>query len=233
MRANAAAGGDPVIVQIGDELGAAKRGLYDATDWTTLWQDTAGTTAVTAAGQTVKRIDDLSGNGFHLFAQGATNAISRDGYVDWNNADFAMQSPGLLTTGLNKTLLFVMDPQADTSFVFLGSDSSSGIYAGSASSGSSGSAQGAAQTAVKYSINNAADLSSPNAGALYTAIAAPSGWRSVALKDVSCDTVSALFFGYQIKAEAQQYSGRVKYIVLAVSPTPTQLSNIHTIWTTA
>lgn len=41
-------------------------GWYDPSDLSTLWQDTAGTTAVTTDGQTVARIDDKSGNGNHL-----------------------------------------------------------------------------------------------------------------------------------------------------------------------
>lgn len=39
---------------------------YDASDTSVLFTDTAGTTAVTAVGQEVKRINDKSGNGNHL-----------------------------------------------------------------------------------------------------------------------------------------------------------------------
>ena len=39
---------------------------YDPSDLSTLFQDTAGTTPVTAAGQSVARITDKSGNGLHL-----------------------------------------------------------------------------------------------------------------------------------------------------------------------
>lgn len=41
-------------------------GWYDPSDLSTLWQDTAGTTAVTTSGQSVARIDDKSGSGHHL-----------------------------------------------------------------------------------------------------------------------------------------------------------------------
>lgn len=48
-------------------FGAGEAGAwYDPSDLATLWQDTAGTIAVTAAGQAVARIDDKSGNGKHL-----------------------------------------------------------------------------------------------------------------------------------------------------------------------
>jgi hypothetical protein len=44
---------------------------YDPADFTSLFQDTAGTTAVTSAGQPVRRINDKSGNGHHLIMVGA------------------------------------------------------------------------------------------------------------------------------------------------------------------
>ena len=49
-----------------------KGGFYNPSDMDTLWQDTAGTTPVTAAGQTVFRMDDKSGNGNNM-TSGATN----------------------------------------------------------------------------------------------------------------------------------------------------------------
>lgn len=39
---------------------------YDPSDYSTMWQDTAGTTPITGAGQLVARIDDKSGNGINL-----------------------------------------------------------------------------------------------------------------------------------------------------------------------
>ena len=46
--------------------GSEEGGYYDPSDLSTLWQDAAGTVPVTTDGQTVNRIDDLSGNGLHL-----------------------------------------------------------------------------------------------------------------------------------------------------------------------
>jgi hypothetical protein len=40
--------------------------VYDVSEVSTLWQDSAGTVPVTTNGHKVARIDDLSGNGFHL-----------------------------------------------------------------------------------------------------------------------------------------------------------------------
>jgi len=46
---------------------------YDPSDLSTLWQDTAGTTAVTADGQSVARVDDKSGNGNNALQATAGN----------------------------------------------------------------------------------------------------------------------------------------------------------------
>jgi hypothetical protein len=53
---------DPATLFASGELG----GWYDPSDLSTLFQDTAGTVPVTAAGQLVARISDKSGNGNHL-----------------------------------------------------------------------------------------------------------------------------------------------------------------------
>lgn len=48
-------------------------GWYDPSDISTLWKDAAGTSAVTADGDGVARIDDKSGNGLHLVQATAAN----------------------------------------------------------------------------------------------------------------------------------------------------------------
>lgn len=53
-------------------------GFYDIADRSTLFQDTAGTTAITASGQTVKRVNDKSGNGRHLTATDPLGLIYTD-----------------------------------------------------------------------------------------------------------------------------------------------------------
>lgn len=53
-------------------LALSPDGWWDVSNIGTLWQDTAGTVPVTADGDTVKRVDDLSGNGKH-WIQGTTS----------------------------------------------------------------------------------------------------------------------------------------------------------------
>ena len=60
--------------------GAEEGGYYDASDLSTLWQDAAGTIPVTAPGQVVNRIDDLSGNGNHLRSDAANTGAAAPDY---------------------------------------------------------------------------------------------------------------------------------------------------------
>lgn len=58
---------------------------YDPSDLSTLWQDTAGTTPVTADGDSVARINDKSGGGRHLIqSSGPSMAkFKTDGSLRW------------------------------------------------------------------------------------------------------------------------------------------------------
>lgn len=60
-KAAAGAAFDPSDLFASSEVGF----WFDASDLSTLWQDTAATSAVTADGQSVARADDKSGNGAH------------------------------------------------------------------------------------------------------------------------------------------------------------------------
>ncbi len=64
-------------------------GWWDASDFATMWQDTAGTVPVTATGQSVARINDKSGNGYNLLqaTAGSRPILQQDGggrfYLDF------------------------------------------------------------------------------------------------------------------------------------------------------
>ncbi len=66
-------------------------GIYDPSVLTSLFQDSAGTTPVIAAGQTVKRINDLSGRGNHLFNSAANWTLQQDG-----NGKYYLQTDGVV-----------------------------------------------------------------------------------------------------------------------------------------
>lgn len=60
-------GGGAAVFSPADLFSSSEKGAwYDPSDLSTMFQDTAGATPVTTAGQSVARINDKSGNGLHL-----------------------------------------------------------------------------------------------------------------------------------------------------------------------
>lgn len=72
---------------------------FDVSDLTTLFQDTAGTTPVTAAGQTVGLLKDKSGHGSHITFTGAT--LGSDGTLYWINFDGSTTKGTFVASGNN------------------------------------------------------------------------------------------------------------------------------------
>lgn len=62
---------------------------YDPSDLASLFQDTAGTVPVTASGQSVARMNDKSGNGYHLLQATAGNqpSLQQAGGLSWLAGD--------------------------------------------------------------------------------------------------------------------------------------------------
>lgn len=71
---------------------------FDPSDFSTMWQDTAGTVAVTATGQSVARIDDKSGGANHLTQATAASrpTLQQDGngkyYLSFDGTDDGLAS---------------------------------------------------------------------------------------------------------------------------------------------
>jgi hypothetical protein len=84
---------------------------YDPSDLTTLFQDSAGVTPVTTAGQTVGKILDKSGRGNHAtqatLAQRPTYQIDGTGrpYLSFDGVDDGMVT-GTITPGIDKAQMF-------------------------------------------------------------------------------------------------------------------------------
>lgn len=76
-------------------------------DTSTLWQDTGGSTAASANGATVQRIDDMSGNGYNAtLVSGATAGVLATAKygaksVTCNGTAFTLGQPSGLVTALN------------------------------------------------------------------------------------------------------------------------------------
>ncbi len=63
---------------------------HDVSVLSSLWQDTAGTVAVTSDGQSCARIDDISGNGYHFTCSGAASSYPiyhTNGSLHWLEFD--------------------------------------------------------------------------------------------------------------------------------------------------
>ena len=96
----------PAILFANDEAGV----WYDPSDLSTLFQDTAGTTPVTTAGQTVGLMLDKSGNGYHATqpTAAARPTYQTDGTLHWlsfDGVDDFMVTP-TITPGIDKAQVF-------------------------------------------------------------------------------------------------------------------------------
>ena len=98
-------------------FGAGEQGvLYDPSNISTLFQDSAGTTPVTAAGQPVGRMLDLSGNGNHaLQANASARPIYQtDGTLHWlafNGISHSISTPTINFSATNElSILTALQP---------------------------------------------------------------------------------------------------------------------------
>jgi len=148
-------GFNPAVVLFG---AGEQGGWYDPSDISTLFQDTAGTTPVTAAGQTVARINDKSGRGNHLTQ--ATAASRAQYQID------ALGLPFLLFDGTDDWFVSpTITPGIDKAQVFAGvrklNDTASGIFVESSASASSNAGaftMRAPRTADNYSFGSGGTL---------------------------------------------------------------------------
>lgn len=119
--------------------------FYDASDIASLYQDSAGTTAVTAAGQPVGRISDKSGNGLHAIQStaGARPAWSADASgrmsLSFDGVDDMLQNATVNITAYPLTVAIAVRfpaPAASASIVSLASSGSADWRTIKASNGS-------------------------------------------------------------------------------------------------
>lgn len=93
--------------------GGVQGAWYDASDFSTMFQDAAGTTPVTAVGQPVGKMLDKSGRGNHIIQGTATSrpilAQDADGiYLPFDGIDDTIASAAAINlTGTNKVTVFL------------------------------------------------------------------------------------------------------------------------------
>lgn len=125
-------------------FGASENGvLYDPSDFSTMFQDSAGTTPVTAVGQSVRKILDKSGNNNHAIQPTLTSApiLLQDGsgyyYLGFDGIDDFLYTSSINFSVTDKMSLFIgerktADPQLAVLCEFTTSaanNGSFGIYA--------------------------------------------------------------------------------------------------------
>ena len=86
--------------------------IYDPSDFSTLFQDSAGTTPVTAVGQPVGKILDKSGNGNHAsqLTSASRPVLRQDGsgyyYLELDGVDDSLSTASVAFTGTNNVVIF-------------------------------------------------------------------------------------------------------------------------------
>ena len=115
--------------------GGEKGGVYAVRDWSKLFQDTAGATPVTAAGQTVKRINDISGNGLHVTnSTGWVLGVDANGfsYLTMDGASAFKASPAWSGTALTigAAVNTESTPSGNEQLVSIGSVADNDAYGG-------------------------------------------------------------------------------------------------------
>jgi hypothetical protein len=99
----------PLDLFIAGEQGA----WYDPSDFSTMFQDSAGTTPVTAVGQPVGKIDDKSGNGNHASQATAASrpVLQIDGngkhYLEFDGVDDSLETAAIDFTATDKMSAFL------------------------------------------------------------------------------------------------------------------------------
>jgi len=93
---------------------------YDPFDYSTMFQDSAGTTPVTATGQSLGKLNDLSGNGNHRTqATSAKRPLTAATGYTFDGVDDGMVSSPSTTAGGAWTHLIRVDIGSDTSAVLV------------------------------------------------------------------------------------------------------------------
>ena len=146
---------------------ASEKGLwYDISDITTLFQDSAGTTPVTSAGQPVGKVLDKSGNNIHATQATAAN---RPTYQVDSNGNGYLQFDGVNDSLVTSTLNLSTTDKVTWS---------AGLFVDNATSGS---------VAMEFSANT-----NTNAGTFYVSAPSVVGDHSFALRGNSATPIFAV-----------------------------------------
>jgi len=152
---------------------------FDVSDLTTLFQDTAGTTPVTAAGQAVGLMKDKSGNGNHITFSNAT--LGSNGTLYWiafngvsTNGQFVAAANGMFSFSgyCMSTLGLLLDSISTYRFILRFNDGSNADRFGLSTQASAGTLQfDAHRTTYATETDVPATLAKPTGAHVWTAYA--------------------------------------------------------------
>lgn len=181
-------------------------GWYDPSDISTLFQDTAATTPVTANNDPVGRINDKSGNGNHLLqatagkrplykVSGSFSWVQLDGTDDFMQKAFTLNQPNMRVTGIRMlgwtNGRYIFDGGSDNASVLFQTGSTPNIemYSGAFGPASTDAAVNADVT-VTETFNGASSKLSINGGTDATGDAGTQAAAGFALGTATAGTCS-------------------------------------------
>ena len=208
------------------DLGAKLIAWYDLTDFANLYQTTDTSTPVTAAGQNVNRITDLSGNGNHLTTgvyASSGNGLSLTGALDFNGAGFTTLAAVIgLTSTMEAHALMANDGW--TNWPLLGYNNGD-KFAGRAQSGHSGATETGIGGTIIHSINGV-DLSSPTRGDLYTAFTAQAPYVRQRARGMDLSAVTYRLSPLSVANAGIRYGGNARQYVLTTALTSGEAASL-------
>jgi len=128
---------------------------YDPTRYDTMWQDISATSPITAVGQQLARIDDLSGNGSHRTQSSASlrPLIAAGGRYVSDGVDDLMQSTANTAAGGSWTHVIRINILSDNRVVFCYGSTVGAAFYGVIEDGSASPSVGAGATLTSNNVN--------------------------------------------------------------------------------
>ena len=198
------------------DLGEDLIAWYDLTDFANLYQTTDTSTPVTAAGQAVNRITDLSGNGNHLTTgvyASSGNGLALVGALDFNGAGFTTVTAPV--SGLTSTMEThaLMANDGWNNWPLLGYNNGD-KFAGRAQSGHAGAPDQGIGGTIVHSINGV-DLTTPTRGDIYTAFTAQAPYVRQRARGIDLSAVTQALSPLSVANTGIRYGGNARQIVIA------------------
>lgn len=228
LRQWGAAGFSPLSLFASGEQGA----WYDPSDLSTMFQDSAGTTPVTADGQPVGKILDKSGHGNH--ASQATAAArplyKTDGTYHWLQFDGVDDYIGCSwssITALSTLFAGVNRTNSSNWVMFMPSASSPQPFLGVCQAGDS-SAPEASSGTPSYTVNNT--LVSPSQRSVLNSAIGVGSKKVVTIENIDLDNAVFPWSGFGFGLYAGFYPTFNMYSTIAVGKqcTPTEITDTET-----